>query len=225
MEAASLEPWNRSAREALGWQWTDAQGKQPCEGWGTHVCLEPEDGPQEGLQEKPADVWLVTKWRITWRRAPQVDSLRRHNNSCLENEQIDEASFKSKENENLHKKGENGHNMLFGSAENNIYIVTLPQLWILRWGEGEGGGPGSELPLCPHLQQQEVNGGMLHVVTPRDFREGLLPSNEEVSKCCRGVSECFWKLEELNLWEECVALATWLRCCGIPQNPSGLSPS
>ena len=139
-----------------GWQWTDAQGKQPCEGWGTHVCLEPEDGPQEGLQEKPADVRLGTKWRITWRRALQVDSLRRHNNRCLENKQIDEASFKSKKNENLHKKGENGHNTLFGSAENNIYTVTLPQLWILRWGEEEGGGPGSELP--PHLQQQEVNG-------------------------------------------------------------------
>lgn len=88
------------------------------------MCLVPEDGPQEGLQEKPADVWLVTKWRITRRRAPQIDSLRRHNNSCLENKQIDEASFKSKENENLHKKGENGHNIYSLAQQRIIFIQS-----------------------------------------------------------------------------------------------------
>ena len=85
-------------------------------------------------------------------------------------------------------------------------------------------GRGSREWASPPSSATGSQWGMLHGVTPRDFGEGLLPSNEEVSKCCRGVSECFWNLEEFNLWELCVTLTAWLHCCGILKNPSGLRP-
>ena len=39
----------------------------------------------------------------------------------------------------MHKKGENGHNTLLGSAVSNIYIVTLYSVRILRGKLEEGG--------------------------------------------------------------------------------------
>lgn len=79
----------------------------------------------------------------------------------------------------MHKKAKNSHNILPGSAGNNIYIVTLYILRILSWREEDGGSTdrvGASSSSSASRQR------ILNAATPRDIGMSVLLSNR---KCQR----------------------------------------